>query len=381
MKQTWDVFCIVVDNFGDIGVSWRLARQLASEHSMRVRLWLDDVNALAAIWPEVESQAREQRISGIDVMRWDDSVNWSSVEAADVVIEAFACRLPAPYVEAMVAKKMQSGIAPRWVNLEYLSAEEWVDGCHAMNSPQNNGLNKVFFFPGFTPKSGGLLREKNLLLKRQQQTLAQPDAWQFLTRFASDESSFKITLFGYEGMPLVEWLPLLSKSERPIQLAVTAGKATRAVQTACEALAWSNEGAGQLHIRYLPMLSQAAFDKLLWAADLNFIRGEDSFVRAIWAGKPMIWQIYPQDDGVHFEKLNAFAARYSEHCEPQAAQSWRDFQAAWNGAAGFDTCETWRNFLAQLPVLAQHAPRYAQELAQFDDLAQQLVKANTMPLA
>ncbi|WP_187492385.1 elongation factor P maturation arginine rhamnosyltransferase EarP, partial [Pantoea agglomerans] len=26
MKVTWDIFCTVVDNYGDIGVTWRLAR-------------------------------------------------------------------------------------------------------------------------------------------------------------------------------------------------------------------------------------------------------------------------------------------------------------------------------------------------------------------
>ena len=30
MRVTWDIFCSVVDNFGDIGVTWRLARQLVA---------------------------------------------------------------------------------------------------------------------------------------------------------------------------------------------------------------------------------------------------------------------------------------------------------------------------------------------------------------
>ncbi|HET9045379.1 MAG TPA: elongation factor P maturation arginine rhamnosyltransferase EarP, partial [Casimicrobiaceae bacterium] len=39
--QRWDVFCKVVDNFGDAGVCWRLARQLVAEHDLAVTLWID----------------------------------------------------------------------------------------------------------------------------------------------------------------------------------------------------------------------------------------------------------------------------------------------------------------------------------------------------
>lgn len=381
MKQTWDIFCTVVDNFGDIGVCWRLARQLSVEHAVKVRLWLDDLNALAAIWPEVDGQADEQLISHIDVMRWHSAIDWRRVGVADVVIESFACRLPEAYMAAMLAKKQADGQQPRWVNLEYLSAEAWIDGCHGLSSPQNNGLVKQYFFPGFTEKSGGLLREKGLLRKRQQQTQAQPDTWCDLTRFDTSEQALKISLFAYDDMPLLPWLKALAESERTVQLAVTAGKATKAVQSACAILHVPESGMGSLTIRYLPMLSQLAFDTLLWAADVNFIRGEDSFIRAIWAGKPMVWHIYPQDDGVHFDKLNAFAERYAQDCSPEAAKAWRDFQSVWNGEIEANVSEAWANFYAQLDALNLQATRYAENLARYDDLAQQLVNQNTKPLA
>ena len=49
-QLTWDIFCNVVDNFGDIGVCWRLACNLASR-GKRVRLWVDDVSPLAWMAP------------------------------------------------------------------------------------------------------------------------------------------------------------------------------------------------------------------------------------------------------------------------------------------------------------------------------------------
>ena len=41
----WDLFCRVVDNFGDVGVCWRLAADLA-QRGEQVRLWIDDASAL-----------------------------------------------------------------------------------------------------------------------------------------------------------------------------------------------------------------------------------------------------------------------------------------------------------------------------------------------
>jgi uncharacterized repeat protein (TIGR03837 family) len=127
-----DLFCRVIDNYGDIGVCWRLARQLASEHAAQVRLI-------------------------VDVIAWETS---SSLPPAPIVIEAFACDPPDAYVHAMAA----NAIKPIWINLEYLSAEAWIDDVHGLPSPHPRlPLTKFFFCPGFTEKSGGLIREKSLL--------------------------------------------------------------------------------------------------------------------------------------------------------------------------------------------------------------------------
>lgn len=109
MKQTWDVFCTVVDNFGDVGVCWRLARQLVKEHGMAVRLWLDDLGALAAIWTGVNEGQCTQSIEGVIVSVWRDAVEWSNTQAADVVVEAFACNIPQGYINQMLVKKRSGG--------------------------------------------------------------------------------------------------------------------------------------------------------------------------------------------------------------------------------------------------------------------------------
>lgn len=159
MRATWDIFCSVVDNYGDIGVTWRLARQLVAEHGLAVRLWVDDLTAFVRLCPQADSQLLRQVQQGVEVCAW--SADWQAVEPSDVVIEAFACELPAAYIAAMARRERKV----LWLNLDYLSAEDWVEGCHGLPSMQSNGLSKFFFFPGFTPGSGGLLRECGYMVK------------------------------------------------------------------------------------------------------------------------------------------------------------------------------------------------------------------------
>ena len=151
-----DLFCRVVDNYGDIGVCWRLARQLVTEHNCRVRLVVDDLSAFQFVAPEIDPSLTRQHVLGVEVLDWQAS----DVSApAEIVIEAFACNPSDAYVLAMAALVEK----PVWINLEYLSAEVWVDGVHGLPSPQPKlPLIKYFFCPGFTETSGGLIREAHL---------------------------------------------------------------------------------------------------------------------------------------------------------------------------------------------------------------------------
>ena len=126
MKR-WDIFCKIVDNFGDIGVCWRLARQLQLEHGLQIRLWIDDLSVAQKIIFSLNDKKTSQVCDGIKIEKWRAASDFS--QAADVVIEAFACELPSAYLVAMAQQKS------KWINLEYLSAENWVDDFHAKPSP------------------------------------------------------------------------------------------------------------------------------------------------------------------------------------------------------------------------------------------------------
>src|SRR4051794_32643440 len=189
--ERWDIFCRVVDNFGDVGVAWRLARQLGREHGKDVRLWVDDLTVLAKLRPEIDVAYDVQRLEGVEVARVREP--FVADEIADVVVETFGCDPPDGYVLAMAAREPK----PRWINLEYLSAEDWVEGSHALPSPNPRlPLVKHFFFPGFTRKTGGLLRERELLASRhafQEDREAMDTFWRSLTGRSPPQGALKVS--------------------------------------------------------------------------------------------------------------------------------------------------------------------------------------------
>ncbi len=353
-NQHWDIFCRVVDNFGDIGVCWRLARQLVSEHDLAVRLWVDDLASLQALCPQIDSESPRQTMAGVDVRHWPAS--FPAADTADVVIEAFACELPATYVAAMATRTP----APCWINLEYLSAEPWVDGCHGLASPHPRlPLVKYFFFPGFTPRSGGLLFEREAILTKQE-NVPRTDPYPAL----------EISLFCYETAPVKELVDAWANSPLPLRCHVAAGKPQAAMgQVFGHPGPWQT---GNLELCPLPFLPQADYDQLLRRCAINFVRGEDSFLRAQWAARPFVWNIYRQDEDAHLEKLEAFVARYTEHLPASTALATRQMFFAWN--TGQDLTMAWHHFAAQQERLKVHARQWAERLTENGDLAGNLVK-------
>jgi len=362
----WDIFCSVVDNYGDIGVTWRLARQLAAEQGHALRLWVDELGAFVRLCPEASVDAECQHWSGVEVRWWTEP--FPAVEPAQVVIEAFACQLPSSYIDAMAA----SGSRRLWLNLEYLSAEDWVAGCHGLPSPQPGGLQKFFFFPGFVEGTGGLLREADLLARRrafQADAQAQQAFLQSLG-VAREAGSRLISLFAYENAGLAGWLDVLAADPQPTQLLVPQGKILSDLQV------WLGEAQlapgdycrrGNLLIHVLPFVAQNDYDRLLWCCDFNAVRGEDSFIRAQWAGRPLLWHIYPQEEGAHWDKLQAFLAFYNADLMPEAAAAQAEFWRAWNAGEGMEAA--WPALLEAWPILQHHAEQWCDEQAARADLA------------
>lgn len=366
---TWDIFCKVVDNFGDAGVCWRLARILHREHGLLVRLWIDDLATLHALHPALDAAVPLQQIDGITVCHWQDS---ALPDEAAAVIEAFGCGLPEGYVAAMAA----SARPPLWIVLEYLSAESWVDEHHGLSSPHPRlPLPRYFFFPGFTSGTGGLLREADLQSRRAAfDDAARQAFWRDMGFADTARDALAVSLFAYADAPVAELLAAMAQDAAPVVIALPGGALQQMVRTFF-GVAADDRGPwrrGALEVRVLPFLPQTRYDDLLWACDLNFVRGEDSFVRAQWAAQPLVWQPYRQDDGAHQRKLQAFLSRYDQGLAPAAAAALGEFWRCWNGdPAGLATA--WPRLRAAQGDLRLHASRWARDLATHAGMAGQLV--------
>ena len=371
--RSWDIFCTVVDNYGDVGVSWRLARQLAAEHGARVRLWLDDLAPLARLCPGVAPRLDAQRHLGVEIRWWREP--FAPVEPADIVVEAFACNPPAAYVAAMAARQPK----PAWINLEYLSAENWVLGCHGLPSPHPSlPLVKHFFFPGFVAGTGGLLGERELAQARtrfQGSADEQAQFWREIGVAAPAPGEFQVSLFCYPHEGIVGLLRAWAAAPAPLRCLVPEGTASQALQGffgSASLAAGTVLRSGNLNVCVFPFLDQDRYDRLLWACDFNLVRGEDSFVRAQWAARPMLWQIYPQQEDAHWPKLQAFLDLYCRGMHAPAAASLRGMWEAWNRADAAGAESAWTDWSSHLPELQRHARRWAEQLTGIGSLANNL---------
>ena len=381
----WDGFCHVIDNHGDLGVCWRLSQDLA-RLGHTVRLYIDhpeDLNWMAPQWAQPNGQAPTHR--GVSVHAWPHETQ--SATLAHVVIEAFGCELPPRYLANLAKQASSTPSTPvAWINLDYMSAEAFYQNIHRMPSPQlwgpAQGLTKWFYQPGFTPDSGGLLRphpapspELNAVTQVAHVAASSPSA--------DSSAPLKCVLFCYEPPALKDLLLQLSQSSTPVLLQVAPGRATRhtlqCIQTLWRTRLQAQDKSpsevqtpgqraqfGNLSLEFLPYMDQFEFDQLLAQSSLNFVRGEDSLVQAIWAQRPFVWQIYPQDDGAHGPKLEAFLGTL------QAPLSLQRFMRVWNGlstqelpAMDPDMMKEWQLWSQEYAKRMQKVPHLTQELVLF----------------
>jgi uncharacterized repeat protein (TIGR03837 family) len=373
-STTLAIFCKVVDNFGDIGICWRLARQFHGEHGIEVTLWVDDLASFRRIWPAVDVDAFEQRVDGVRVLHWrgqDDA--FQPEDVADIVIEFFGVDIPPGYIAAMAQREPR----PVWINYEGLSAEEWVEGCHSLPSMHPRlKLTKHFFFPGFTDKTGGLLRERGLLDARDRFQADPAARAGFLARLGATQGemdALTVSLFCYPHAPVAEMFAVWREGERPVTCLVPDGVAREQVAAflGAEPVAGAAATHDSLTVRVIPFLSQDDYDRLLWSCDVNFVRGEDSWVRAQWAGQPFIWHIYPQDENLHHVKLRAFLQKYAENLD-----SLIDFSLRWNGVGSevpADWPALWTSLKAGLPTITKRNAEWQARMLANGDLVSNLL--------
>ena len=281
-----DIFCQVIDNYGDVGVAYRLAREFKRVYpNKKLRFVINQIEELNLI----------RKSEDIEIILYKDI---SKIEnSADLIIESFGCEIPKEYMDK--ALKNSKLI----INLEYFSAEKWVDDFHLKESFLGGNLKKYFFIPGLSKKSGGILLD-NEFLERKKKVEANKEY--YLEKFEIKEKYDLIgSVFSYEKNfdSLIEELKKLNKK---VILLILSEKTQK------NFIKYFDNGNNYDKIKFvkLPFFTYDKYEELLALCDFNLVRGEDSFVRALLLGKPFLWHIYPQDENTHIKKLESFLEKY-----------------------------------------------------------------------
>lgn len=359
------IFCRVIDNFGDAGVTWRLAKRLR-DLNLPVTLVIDAVDVLAKLVHDLDPAARAAVVRGIRIVDWDffeAEVNAGNLDRIggiwpSLVFETFGCRLP-----DAVEKGLCDGRERLWVNLDYLSAEEWVEGSHMVwGLHPTLPVKKLWYFPGFTDKTGGLLIEDGLEEARR---AFDAEVW----RKAHGALPGRRTLFffAYPVNAIDRLAAGLKAADEPLNMMLAPGAAS-------DMLAKALEGDERFNVVRLPFVPQEEFDDILRAADAVIIRGEDSFVRAQLAGAPLLWATYPTDDKAHEIKLDAWLGRFEAVWPEEDAEARKAFDAAarhWvDGTLEPGEFKAW---LAALPAQKRAAEVWRDSLLKRGDLARRIL--------
>ncbi|WP_408646505.1 elongation factor P maturation arginine rhamnosyltransferase EarP [Sutterella megalosphaeroides] len=396
------MWCRVIDNFGDAGVTWRLARRLR-DLGLAVRLVVDRPDVLAKLVPELDPDQAESVVRGIAVARWDDRAACAAEvlaeleipagkaheeseehasegafarSASDLTIEAFGCRLPEA-VEALLARSREERVARGlpaegsgflYMNLDYLSAEDWVEACHDVwGLHPNLPLRKLWYFPGFTARTGGLLIEDNLREDTEDFAHRRDD---ILRALGAKPERPALFLFAYPVNALARLADGIAASAavEPLTVLAAPGAAGDEIERLLQ-------GRAGVDVCRTPFVPQEAFDDLLRASDAVVIRGEDSFVRAQLAGKSLLWATYPTEDNAHLIKMDAWLARVVPalaETDPESARILETANREW--LSGELEPETFAAWWRSRGAIERGMARWRDRLFAHGDLARRIVE-------
>jgi len=304
-----DIFCQCIDNFGDAGVTYRFAREFkAARPDCRVRLFINNMYTLHAIESGIDPAKDVQEYESIIYVRMSKDFDpaESGMGVADVLVEAFACDIPEKVFRTALTRSRLI------INLEYLSAEEWVEEYHLFESLLGGGtVRKFFFMPGFRETTGGLIINSKLRALREGGGLDRLAVINgviggFGISLKPGDDTLVGTVFTYERgfdtliSDLVEFgrdtllIVFGEKSRLGMEAALGRLSGVAPSEVAADRYKDSCRVYKNVRVLYAPFLPQHDYDVLLCCADFNLVRGEDSLARAVLSGKPFVWHAYLQ---------------------------------------------------------------------------------------
>ena len=299
------VLCKVVDNFGDIGVVWRLCCQLSNQikkenFTSKINLIVDDLASFNKICNSVDSNKSFQIVDNINIFNWNDEklcydeFSKNDGENLSVILEVFQCGRPSWMEKILFEEKLNRTV--QIIMIDYLTAEKYAEDFHCLQSlTRSSKVQKVNFMPGFTNKTGGLIIDSE---------------WEHFCDYKNNKT---LLCFTYDR----NWDALANackKSNYIEKVLIAPGKGFESLKKSF----YSNFiKDSNLKIEELSFMNQNEWDKMLKNCGVLFIRGEESMSRACLSGIPFVWHAYPQSDEYQLIKVRALLERMSVHfkCE------------------------------------------------------------------
>ena len=325
------ILCKVVDNFGDIGVVYRLARALSDlRPELELTLVvsnLDSFHKMASqIDPKKTIQDFRYKNSTWKILDWNletesgkrKTENEEQLLTPDcsVILECFQCGRPDWLENILFAPDFAQTV--QIIQIDYLTAEDYADEFHLLKSgTRKTNIKKIFFMPGFTPKTGGLIINDQPVINSEN------PGFSSLT-----QQAFKIFFFAYEddctsvvnGISAFQDKMREMNKEFSVTVYLADGKSCVPFERS-----WKKINS-PFKIEKIPFLQQEEFDYFIAQMDFLFVRGEDSLARAALTGLPYVWQAYKQDENYQLVKVNALLERMKESF---GAQEFEPIQLFW----------------------------------------------------
>ena len=294
------VLCKVVDNFGDIGVVYRLCKQLLFINpGLKINLVIDDLSSFKKINSKINPKLNFQNADGMDIYFWNDAELChkefikNDGEKLCVILECFQCGRPEWMEKILFQEKLNRTVLI--IMIDYLTAEKYAEDFHCLKSLTRSAkVQKVNFMPGFTEKTGGLIIDSE---------------WE-KPEYNKDGP---VLFFTYEK----NWSPFVKavsewakdnpfwQNKKSFLLAPGRGKKSFLD-------AWSSLPKA-LPLTNLDFMNQNEWDKMMKSSSVLFIRGEESLSRACLSGIPFVWHAYPQSEEYQLVKVNALLERIKIH--------------------------------------------------------------------
>jgi uncharacterized repeat protein (TIGR03837 family) len=352
-----DLFTSVIDNFGDAGIAYALSYALSCYADMDVRLFIDRTDILFHLVPE-DQVTPGHLSSSLTIKSYADACDPSfytdsSFRVADCVIAVIAGTVPDIYLDQME----QSSASCPYFLYEYLTFEPWAQDTHLLPShhPSRN-ITQYYFYPGALDRMGGILFAPN------EKPIPLP-----FDRKSAGQNIFRVLIFCYDTPVLLTLVQACAHAMPGTHFTVMKGPvADRLIQ--------AQDQIEKGTIETSPFVPQNQFNNLLGAHDMVIVRGEDSLTRALVAGRPLIWHIYPQDDHAHLEKIKAFCEWYTQGWPEEAQKTLLDTHLILNDFIPQDRAKDMINALfLNKDLWADTAQKHAHTLQKKGSAAQNLV--------